>query len=215
MLLSLLPTCYCLMIVMKRNSSQARGSSAPPRKLWQRAHCPQSAPASPHRGHCTHIKLKNGVIAKLQTSWAFVSSSADDTAVKHRRVQAATGQYRTQNWGGCQVKYVIMLFGAEKLWAAASSGAMSSQSRLHIPHLNTSTSNWDTLTPSHFTRGTTQLCVYSPMVWHYYNCRTAALMPGCYCIVFGLIVVLQSRDPRGNLTSIIGTDLSAVGSIAR
>ena len=65
-----------------------------------------------------------------------------------------------------------------------------------------------------FTRGTTQLCVYSPMVWHYYNCRTAALMPGCYCIVFGLIVVLQSRDPRGNLTSIIGTDLSAVGSIA-
>ena len=87
MLVSLLPTCYCLMIVMKRNSSQARGSAAPPRKLSQRAHCPQSAPASPHRGHCTHIKLKNCVIVKLQTSRTFVSSSSGDTAVKHRYKQ--------------------------------------------------------------------------------------------------------------------------------
>ena len=66
---------------------------------------------------------------------------------------------------------------------------------VHIPHFNTGTSNWDTFTPSHLhtqTRGTRQLCVYSPMVWHY-NCWTAALMPWCYCIVFGLIVVLQSR----------------------
>ena len=56
----------------------------PARKLSQRAHCPQSAPASPHRGHCTAVKLKKGVIVKLQTSRIFVSSSTRDTALKHK-----------------------------------------------------------------------------------------------------------------------------------
>ena len=171
----LLPTCYCLMIVMKRNSSQAGGSAATSEKVVTTCPLPAVSTSFTTPGTLYCYKTQEG--GDCETSRTFVSSSTGDTALKHK---TGTGI-------GTKLRKAPSEISHHVIWVPCGGGLDREIVSRRLISSDEFTFHTSILapqagTPSHLhtqTRGTTQLCVYSPMVWHY-NCRTAALMLRCH-----------------------------------